>query len=121
MGTGQYWLYIAMGTGMYTGTGTGTTITLIGSSAENPVINRLSHFISRLHFNSALCYERWFMCACVCVGVFTRLHFSVDHIGFAGGFLVLYHWSTQQGLVLEDLNREGKHPVCLGTGLTQEE
>ena len=34
MGAGQYWLYIAMGTGMYTGTGMGTTITLIGSSAE---------------------------------------------------------------------------------------
>ena len=67
------------------------------------------YVIGRLH--TSLCVSEW-------VSAFTRLHFSVDHVWFAGGFLVLYHWSTQQGLVLEDLNRGGGHPVCLGTGLT---
>ena len=57
----------------------------------------------------------------VCVGVFTRLHFSVDHMWLAGGSLVLDHGSTQQGLVLQDLDRGGRHPVCLGAVLTDEE
>ena len=57
----------------------------------------------------------------VCVGVFTRLHFSVDRMGSAGGSLVLDHRSTQQGLVLQDLDGGGGHPVRLGAVLTGEE
>ena len=64
--------------------------------------------------------QPWRVCVCVCV--FTRLHFSVDHIGFAGDSLVLYHWSTQQGLVLQALYGRGRslNRVRLGARLTDQ-